>query len=64
MSEPRVEMRNGKMVTVDGYTCQVCGTWGPYGELHTWLFCQLHKAGFDRETIIANVKYTANAMAE
>jgi hypothetical protein len=44
-----------------GYDCQGCGKWGPYG-VHTWLFCELHKIGWNRDTIIANVLFTADAL--
>lgn len=63
MSETRVLRRSGRFTKVEGFTCQECGVWGPYGEVHTWLFCQLHKLGWSRETIVANVEFTANALS-
>jgi hypothetical protein len=51
-----------KLKAQPGYDCQECGKWGPYGEVHTWLFCELHKIGWSRDTIIANVLFTADAL--
>jgi len=46
----------------DNMRCAECGWIAPAGQVHTWLFCQMHKAGFDRYTIIANVLFTADAL--
>lgn len=62
MSEPRVAMRRGKPVQVEGFTCAECGVWVPRGEVHTDMVCELHKLGWSRERIISNVEFTARLL--
>jgi hypothetical protein len=45
-----------------GYDCQGCHKWAPIDEVHTFLFCELHKIGWSRDKIIANVLFTADAL--
>lgn len=52
------------MKTETNTYCAECHWDAPSGEIHTWLFCELHKLGHNRETIIANVLYTADALRE
>lgn len=58
----RVTRRNGKTVHVDGYVCAECKVWGPVGEVHTYLFCELHKLGWTRSRILSNLEFTAEAL--
>lgn len=44
--------------------CAECGRSGPPRETHTFLFCQLYKAGWTRRQVIANVVFTADTLRE
>jgi len=46
------------------YDCAECGKNTAPGEVHTFIFCELYKAGWNRETIVANVLYTADVLRE
>ena len=46
----------------DEMRCAECGKSEAPGLVHTWLFCQMFKAGWTRATIEANVLFTAKAL--
>ena len=44
--------------------CAECHKVEEAGLVHTWLFCELFKAGWDRRTIETNVLATADALRD
>ena len=62
--ERRLRKERNLMVAGTLMKCAECHKVEEAGLVHTWLFCELFKAGWDRRTIETNVLATADALRD